>query len=123
MADQGATGLNRIFNAIGYSYAGLLAAFKNEAAFRQELAVAAILIPVACWLDVGITEKVLLISCLLLVLIVELINSAIESAIDRVGSEPHELSGRAKDIASAAVFLSLLNALIIWLAILLLGRG
>jgi diacylglycerol kinase (ATP) len=121
MADRGVTGIRRIINAIGFSFAGLISAFKNEAAFRQELLVAAILIPVACWLDQGIVEKVLLISSLLLVLIVELVNSAIESAIDRVGIEQHALSARAKDIASAAVFLALLNAFFIWLAILILG--
>lgn len=118
MADQGVSGIKRIFNAIGYSYAGLLAAFKNEAAFRQELLLVIILMPVVYWLDEGVIEKVLLTSSLLLVLIVELINSAIESAIDRIGSEKHELSGRAKDIASAAVFLALLNALVIWVALL-----
>jgi len=120
MADQGTSGVKRLFNAIGYSFAGLLAAFKNEAAFRQELALVAILIPVAYWLGGGIIEKVLLISSLLLVLIVELINSAIESAIDRIGSEQHELSGRAKDIGSAAVFLALINAAFIWTLLLVI---
>lgn len=114
MADQGTSGFKRIYNASRYSYAGLKAAFINEAAFRQELALMLILAPVAFWLGEGAIEKALLISSLLLVLIVELINSAIESAIDRVGSETHELSGRAKDIGSAAVFLSLLNAVLIW---------
>jgi diacylglycerol kinase (ATP) len=120
MADQGVSGIKRIFNAIGYSYAGLVAAFKNEAAFRQELVLVAILIPVGYWLGEGGIEKVLLISSLLLILIVELINSAIESAIDRISSEQHELSGRAKDIASAAVFLSLLNATVIWFLLLII---
>ena len=120
MADQGVSGIKRIFNAIGYSYAGLVAAFKNEAAFRQELVLVAILIPVGYWLGEGGIEKVLLISSLLLILIVELINSAIECAIDRISSEQHELSGRAKDIASAAVFLSLLNATVIWFLLLII---
>jgi diacylglycerol kinase (ATP) len=119
MADQGVTGLKRIVNAAGYSYAGLKAAIKNEAAFRQELLLVAILLPIALWLDEGIIEKALLISSLLLILIVELINSAIESAIDRIGSEQHALSGRAKDIGSAAVFLSLVNAIVIWALVLI----
>ena len=119
MADQGVSGIKRIINAIGYSYAGLIAAFKNEAAFRQELLLVVILLPVAYWFGEGIIEKVLLTSSLLLILIVELINSAIESAIDRIGSEQHELSGRAKDIGSAAVFIVLLNALVIWVSLLI----
>ena len=99
MADQGTSGIRRICNAACYSFAGLKAAFQNEAAFR---------------LGEGAIEKALLISSVLLVLIIELVNSAIESAIDRIGSDIHELSGRAKDIGSAAVFLSLLNAALIW---------
>ena len=119
MADQGVSGIKRILNAIGYSYAGLIAAFKNEAAFRQELLLVAILLPVAFWFGEGTIEKVLLTSSLLLILIVELLNSAIESTIDRIGSEQHELSGRAKDIGSAAVSLALLNALVIWVSLLI----
>jgi len=114
MADQGVTGIKRIINAAGYSYAGLIVAFKNEAAFRQELLLVVILVPVAFWLGEGSIEKALLISSLLLILIMELINSAIESAIDRIGYEQHEISGRAKDIGSAAVFLALINAAVIW---------
>jgi len=114
MADQGVTGIKRIINAAGYTYAGLIAAFKNEAAFRQELLLVAVLVPVAFWLGEGSIEKALLISSLLLILIIELINSAIESAIDRIGYEQHELSGQAKDIGSAAVFLALINAAVIW---------
>lgn len=118
VADQGTSGLKRIYNAMGYTIAGLAAAYKNEAAFRQELLLVATLIPVALWLGEGILEIVLLISSLLLVLIVELMNSAIESAIDRIGCEQHELSGRAKDIGSAAVFLALVNAAVIWVLLL-----
>ncbi|MEN8710976.1 MAG: diacylglycerol kinase [Arenicellales bacterium] len=114
MSDQGTKGIRRIWNAAGYSFAGLKAAFQNEAAFRQESVLLLILAPVALWLGEGAIEKVLLISSVLLVLIIELVNSAIESAIDRIGSDIHELSGRAKDIGSAAVFLSLLNAALIW---------
>ena len=118
MANQGESGITRIVNAVGYSYAGLVAAFKNEAALRQELLLVAVLLPVAFWFGEGTVEIVLLTSSLLLILIVELLNSALESAIDRIGSEQHELSGRAKDIASAAVSLSLLNALVIWVSLL-----
>jgi diacylglycerol kinase (ATP) len=119
MAEQGVSGRQRIINAIGFSYAGLISTFKNEAVSRQQLVLTVILMPVARWLDQGIVEKVLLISFLLPVLIVELIKSAIESAIDRIGIEQHELSARAKDTASAAVFLALLNAFFIWLSILI----
>jgi len=118
MADQGATGIKRIINACGYTYAGLIAAFKNEAAFRQELVLVVVLAPVAIWLGGDNLEKVLLVSSLLLILIVELVNSAIESTVDRIGSEQHELSGRAKDIGSAAVFLALINATLIWALLL-----
>ncbi len=120
MADQGVTGIKRIINAAGYSYAGLIAAFKNEAAFRQELLLVAILVPVAFWFGESSLEKALLVSSLILVLIVELINSAIESAIDRIGYEQHELSGRAKDIGSAAVSLALVNVLVIWVSLLII---
>ena len=119
MAKQQPPGLKRIINATGYSFAGLKAAFKNEAAFRQELLLIAILVPLALWLGENALEKAVLIFSLLLVLIVELLNSAIESTNDRVSQERHELTGRAKDIASAAVALSLLNAAIVWLVLLL----
>jgi diacylglycerol kinase (ATP) len=113
------TGAKRIINAFGYSLQGLRAAFNNEAAFRQELACCVILIPLSFWLGQTTVERVLLIGALLLVLIVELINSAIEAIVDRIGSEHHELSGRAKDIGSAAVLLSLVNSTIIWGLIIL----
>jgi len=119
MTKRQPTGLKRIVNATGYSLAGLKAAFRNEAAFRQELFLMVILVPVALWLGENSLEKAVLIFSLLLVLIVELLNSAIESTNDRVSHEQHELTGRAKDIASAAVSLSLLNAAVIWLSILL----
>ncbi len=114
MADQDAKGIKRIINAAGYSFCGLKAAFKNEAAFRQEVILVVILMPIGYWLGENTTEKAILIAALLLVLIVELINSAIESTIDRISKEHHELSARAKDIASAAVFLSLINVAIVW---------
>ena len=117
MADQGTSGFKRIYNASRYSYAGLKAAFINEAAFRQELALMLILAPVAFWLGEGAIEKALLISSLLLVLIVELINSAIENAIDRIGPELHQLSGRAKDMASAGVLLCHVMIATAWITI------
>ncbi|EOW6847956.1 diacylglycerol kinase [Cronobacter sakazakii] len=112
------TGLTRIINAAGYSWKGLRAAWKNEAAFRQEgvAVIAAILI--ACWLDVDPITRVLLIGSVTLVMIVEIINSAIEAVVDRIGPEFHELSGRAKDMGSAAVLLSIILALVVWVTLL-----
>ena len=114
MAKSGATGIKRIINATGYSMHGLAAAFKHESAFRQELALVVILAPVAIYIGQSSVERSILIASLILVLIVELLNSAIEAIVDRVGHEHHELSGQAKDIGSAAVFVSLANAVIIW---------
>ena len=110
----GRTGLSRVFHAAIYSGQGLKATFKHEAAFRQELALAVILIPLAVWLTNSPVELSLLIGSVLLVLIIELLNSAIEAIVDRFGGEQHELSGRAKDIGSAAVLLSSLNAALVW---------
>jgi len=108
------TGIRRILNATGFSFAGLKAAFTHEAAFRQELLLCVILIPVAFWLgDTGV-ERALMIGSLLLVLMVELLNSGIEAMVDRISDEHHELAGRAKDIGSAAVFVSLVNVPVIW---------
>lgn len=108
------TGLKRIFLAGGYSLAGLSAAYRQEVAFRQELLLAAVLIPLACWLRVAPLERMLMIATLLLVLVVELLNSAIEAVVDRIGYEHHELSGRAKDMGSAAVLISLLLTVYVW---------
>lgn len=110
----GRTGLGRVFHAAIYSWQGLKATFKHEAAFRQELALAVILIPLAIWLTTDAVELSLLIGSVFLVLIVELLNSAIEAVVDRFGGEMHKLSGRAKDIGSAAVLISLLNAALVW---------
>jgi len=112
-------GWRRLINATGYSWAGLKAAWRNEEAFRQEALLCAALVPVALWLGDSAVEQALLISSLLLVVIVELLNSGIEAVVDRIGQERHELSGRAKDIGSAAVFVALLNAAVVWLLILL----
>lgn len=114
MAKPGATGIKRIFNAAGYSMRGLAAAFKHESAFRQELALCVVLAPLAIYLGQTNIERSILIGSLLLVLIVELLNSAIEAIVDRVGHEHNELSGQAKDMGSAAVFISLANVAIIW---------
>ncbi|HCE2382247.1 TPA: diacylglycerol kinase [Vibrio parahaemolyticus] len=114
----GNTGVKRIIKATGYSMQGLKAAFKHEAAVRQELALLSIAVILACVVDVGMIERILLIGVVVLVLIVELINSAIEAVVDRIGVERHELSGRAKDIGSAAVMVALAFAAFSWLYIL-----
>jgi diacylglycerol kinase (ATP) len=113
----GQTGVKRILNATIYSWQGLKAGFKHEAAFRQELIAAIFLIPLAFLLASNVIEFIILIACLFLVLICEIFNSAIEAAVDRHGNEVHLLSGRAKDMGSAAVFLAILNAGICWFAI------
>lgn len=119
MAFQQHTGWRRLVNATGYSWAGLKAAWRNEEAFRQEGLLCAVLTPLALWLGHSPVEQALLIGSLLLVVIVELLNTGIEAAVDRIGPERHELSGRAKDIGSAAVFVSLLNAAVVWSLLLL----
>ena len=113
---KGRTGLDRVVRATGYSLAGLKTAYRSESAFRQEFWLAAILVPVAFWLGRSWVEIGMLAGSVVLVLIVELLNSGIEAAIDRVSFELHDLSKRAKDLASAAVFLSLLLCGSIWLA-------
>jgi len=118
MSQPGNTGIRRIIRATRFSAQGLAQAWKHEAAFRQETILLIVLIPVALWLGDTVLTQVLLIGVCLLVLIVELINSAIESAIDRHGQEQHELSGRAKDMCSAAVFVSLAVVVLVWGAIL-----
>ena len=121
MAKPGATGITRIINATGYSMKGLKSAWINEAAFRQELLLILLLMPLAFWIGDSLNEILLLVCISWLVVIVEILNSAIEAVVDRVGSEHHELSGRAKDLGSAAVFIALaLNALV-WGA--LVGRN
>ena len=105
---KGRTGLDRIIRATGYSLSGLKKAYQGESAFRQETWLAIVLIPLALWLGQDWTQRAVLISSVALVLIVELLNSGIEAVVDRVSFEHHELSGRAKDIASAAVFVSLM---------------
>ena len=118
MSDPNTKGLQRIVNAFGFSMKGFRACFENEAAFRQEISVILPLIPVGLWLGGDGVERALLVGSLLLVPIVELLNSAIEANVDRVGLERHELSARAKDVASAAVFLSIVFAGVTWLLVL-----
>ncbi len=115
----GDTGLQRIIKATGYSWQGLRAAWQHEAAFRQELIACIVLLPLAFSLAPGKLELLLLLGSLFLVLICEILNSAIEAVVDRLGDDYHELSGRAKDMGSAAVFLALTCSTIIWLSILL----
>jgi diacylglycerol kinase (ATP) len=114
MAKAGHSGIGRILRATRFSAQGIASAWKNEAAFRQELLLTVVLLPIAIWLGQTALEQAVLIGCLFVVLIVELINSAIEAAIDRHGDELHELSGRAKDMGSAAVFVSLLLVAVVW---------
>jgi diacylglycerol kinase (ATP) len=111
---KGKTGLRRLWNAFGYSLDGFRAAYQHEDAFRQEVLLAAILIPLALWLPVDHLSKALMIASVLLVLIVELLNSAVEATVDRISLDSHALAKRAKDIGSAAVLVSLLNVLVVW---------
>jgi diacylglycerol kinase (ATP) len=115
---KGQTGLRRIWNAFNYSLSGLRAAFLNEDAFRQECLLAVVLIPIALLLPLPGIGRALMIGSVLLVLIVELINSAIEAAIDRISLDRHQLSKRAKDLGSAAVLIALINVLITWTLVL-----
>lgn len=116
MANQ-VTGFTRIYKAAEYSWKGLKAAWQNEAAFRQEASAAIPLILLSFWLDVSSIERILLIGSVVLVCVVELLNSAVECAIDRIGPEFHVLSGRAKDIGSAAVLLTIILAIFVWVSI------
>jgi len=114
-------GLTRVLRAVGASLRGLAGAFREEASFRQELALAALVIPLGLWLGHSGIERALLIGPMLLILIVELVNSAIEATVDRIGLERHALAGLAKDIGSAAVLMSFVLLTAVWLLVLL-GR-
>ncbi|MEW6647969.1 MAG: diacylglycerol kinase [Pseudomonadota bacterium] len=107
-------GLSHVVKAFGYSVQGLKAAVQYEEAFRLELLALLVMLPAALWLGGNGVERALLVGSLLLVLVVELINSAIEAVVDRVGVEHHTLAGRAKDIGSAAVFMALMNVAAVW---------
>ncbi|WP_240207055.1 diacylglycerol kinase [Vibrio sp. CyArs1] len=111
------TGIKRIIYAARYSWSGLLAAWKNEAAFRQEVVALIAAVIIALLIDVSLFQKVALVGSVVFVMIVELMNSAVEAVVDRIGLERHELSGRAKDLGSAAVFLAIGLALMIWASI------
>ena len=112
-------GLRRLINAARWSMKGFRSTFRNEEAFRQELLLLVILAPLGFWVGENGVEQALLIGSLLILLIVELLNSAIESVVDRIGPEQHKLSGRAKDQGSAAVFVAVTLAILTWLLILL----
>lgn len=116
---KGKTGLRRIVNALGYSITGLGSAIRHEDAFRQEVILAAVLIPLAIAFDVSGVERAVMIASVLLVLIIELLNSAVEATVDRISLDDHRLAKRAKDIGSAAVLLALVNAAVVWGCILL----
>ena len=115
---KGKTGLARVWNALRYSLAGLAAAYRHEDAFRQEIWLAAVLIPLALLLPVAPVGRALMIAAVLLVLIVELINSAVEATVDRISLDNHRLAKRAKDIGSAAVLIALINVVATWLLVL-----
>ena len=115
---KGKTGIKRLANAFTYSVAGTLAAFKHEDAFRQEVILSIVLIPLAIYLGQTAIDQALMITSILLIIIVELLNSSVEATVDRISVKRHKLSKRAKDIGSAAVFFSLVNAAVIWFLIL-----
>lgn len=112
------TGFTRIIKAAGYSWKGLRAAWINEAAFRQEGIAVVIAIVIACWLDLDPLSRILLIGSVILIMIVEILNSAIEALVDRIGTDHHLLSGRAKDMGSAAVLMTIILAIITWVTLL-----
>ena len=118
MAKTGATGLTRIFNAAAYSWLGFKAAYKYEAAFRQELWLSMLLTPVALYFGPSYADKAILMASLVFILLIEILNSALEAVVDRFGDEIHPLSGRAKDMGSAAVFLAFVIAGLVWFSVL-----
>ena len=117
---KGKQGLTRLINALGYSRDGLHAAWKNEAAFREEVLLAAVTLPLAFYLGKTGVDRALMVGSILLILIVEILNSAVEAVVDKASPEKSELAKRAKDMGSAAVLLSLLNAAAIWFCVLCL---
>jgi diacylglycerol kinase (ATP) len=115
---KGKTGLERLWNALGYSRDGLKAAWQHEAAFREEVLLALVAVPLGLWLGKTGLEKAILAASVLMVLVVELLNSAVEAVVDRVSAERHDLSKRAKDLGSAAVLISLAATGLIWALVL-----
>jgi diacylglycerol kinase (ATP) len=116
---KGKTGFKRLLNAFNYSCAGIREAYRNEDAFRQEVLLAFVLLPLAFWLDADAIGRVLMVGSVLLLLIVELLNSAIEATVDRISLDDHRLAKRAKDIGSAAVLITIVNLALVWLLVLL----
>ena len=116
---KGKTGVQRVINAWTYSLDGLKAAFQYEDAFRQEIFLAVVLIPLAVYVEPSAIGRALMIASIMLVLIVELLNSALEAAVDRISLENHPLIKRAKDMGSAAVMIALINVIIVWYLVLL----
>ena len=119
MADRGNRGIRRIVKAAVFSWKGFIAAWENEEAFRQEIMACLVLVPLALWLGDNGIERALLVLTVLLVPLVELMNSAVEAVVDRVSPDQHPLSGRAKDMGSAAVFMSLVIVLLVWSLVLI----
>lgn len=119
MAYSGNKGVVRIFKATQYSWQGLCAAYRHEAAFRQEIWLCLVLVPLGLYLGESGLEKALLVGCVLLIPVVEILNSAIEAVVDRFGDERHELSGRAKDMGSAAVALVIALVVVVWILVLM----
>ena len=118
MASKGNTGLSRIIKATGYSWQGVCAAYRYEAAFRQEMWLCSVMIPLGLYLGDNGIEKALLVSSVILLPLTEILNSALEAVVDRIGEEQHELSGRAKDMASAAVALAMVLTTVVWILVL-----
>jgi diacylglycerol kinase (ATP) len=118
MQSKDNVGVRRLINALRWTIKGVRSTFRNEEAFRQEVALTLVLTPLGLWLGDNGIERALLIGPLLIVLIVELLNSAVESVVDRISTEQHKLSGRAKDQGSAAVFISLLLVVVCWVLVL-----
>lgn len=116
---KGKSGLTRIWNALFYSLDGLATAYKNESAFRQEVWLGVVALPIACFVPASLTQKALLLGCVFLVLLTELLNSAVEATVDRISLENHKLAKRAKDIGSAAVLMALLNFVCVWSLVLI----
>jgi len=117
MAKTGATGFTRIINAAGYSWSGFKAAYRNETAFRQEFWLSIVLAPVALFFGPDYADKAILIASLVFILLVEILNSALEAVVDRHGDEIHKLSGRAKDMGSAAVLLAFIITGLVWFSV------
>lgn len=118
MAYSGNTGIKRIFLAFLYSWQGFRACFRKEEAFRQEVYLSIVLLPLAFYLGDNGIQIAMMVGSILLVMIVEILNSAIEAVVDRIGMERHKLSGRAKDMGSSAVMLSLINVVVVWSLVL-----